>query len=145
MQRDPIETISDNDLHDDSSEVATTISGYIAKNTLKRHKCKFCEKKLIVHYQDLQSDQHLNLLSRGGLSVPPKELAGFACSCFTISDFFEGDILSIRQVTRSELYVLKNYGSKYEFCCQYHLHWRVKFASKIVTIYFNNKQKQTKD
>ena len=130
----------------DSSEVATTISGYIAKKLLKRSKCKDCEKKLTVHDQDLQNDQYLTLLSRGGLFVPSKELAEFVYSCFLILDFVEGDILPIGQVTRSAMYVLKYYGPKCEFCCQYHLDWGVKFASKIVVnVYFNNKQKQAKD
>ena len=58
-------------------------------------------------------------------------------------DFVEGGILSIGQITRSAMYVLKYYGPKYEFCCQYHLDWGVKFVSKIVAnFYFNNKQKQ---
>ena len=99
MLRDRIE-ISESILDDDSSEVATTISGYIAKKLLKRSKCKDCEKKLTVHDQDLQNDQYLTLLSRGDLFVPPKELAEFVCSCFAILDFAEGDILSIGQVTR---------------------------------------------
>ena len=77
MLRDRIEEISESVLDDDSSEVATTISGYIAKKFLKRSKCKDCEKKLTVHDQDLQNDQYLTLLSRGGLFVPPKELAEF--------------------------------------------------------------------
>ena len=146
MLRDRIEEISESVLDDDSSEVATTISGYIAKKFLKRSKCKDCEKKLTVHDQDLQNDQYLTLLSRGGLFVPPKELAEFLCSCFAILDFVEGDILSIDQVTRSAMYVLKYYGPKCEFCCQYHLDWGGKFASKIVVnVYFNNKQKQAKD
>ena len=77
MLRDRIEEISESVLDDDSSEVATTISGYIAKKFLKRSKCKDCETKLTVHDQDLQNDQYLTLLSRGGLFVPPKELAEF--------------------------------------------------------------------
>ena len=77
MLRDRIEEISESVLDDDSSEVATTISGYIAKKLLKRSKCKDREKKLTVHNQDLQNDQYLTLLSRGGLFVPPKELAEF--------------------------------------------------------------------
>ena len=76
------EEISESVLDDDSSEVATTISGYIAKKLLKRSKCKDREKKLTVHNQNLQNDQYLTLLSRGGLFVPPKELAEFVCSCF---------------------------------------------------------------
>ena len=77
MLRDRIEEISESVLDDDSSEVATTISEYIAKKLLKRSKCKDCEKRLTVHDQDLQNDQYLTLLSRGGLFVPPKELAEF--------------------------------------------------------------------
>ena len=146
MLRDRIEEISESVLDDDSSEVATTISGYIAKKLLKRSKCKDCEKKHTVHDQEMQNDQYLTLLSRGGLFVPPKELAEFVCSCFAILGFVEGDILSTGQVTRSPMYVLKYYGSKCELCCQYHLDWGVKFASKIVVnVYFNNKQKQAKD
>ena len=52
MPRDRIEEISDSVLDDDSSEVATTIPGYIAKKLLKRSKCKDCENKLPVHHQD---------------------------------------------------------------------------------------------
>ena len=126
--------------------MATNISGYVAKKLLKWSKYKDCEKKLTIHDQDLQNDQYVALLSREGLFVPPKELAEFLCSCFAILGFVEGDILSSGQVTRSAMYILKYNGPKCEFCCQYHLDWGVKFASKIVVnVYFNNKQKQAKD
>ena len=97
-------------MDDDSSEMATTISGYIAKKLLKRSKCKDREKKLTVHNQDLQNGQYLTLLSGGSLFVPPKGLAEFWAAAFVILDFVEGDILSIGQVTRSAMYVLKYYG-----------------------------------
>ena len=146
MLCDRIEEISESVLDDDSSELATAISGYIAKKLLKRSKCKDYEKRLTVHDQDLQNNQNLTLLSRGGLLVPPKDLAEFVRSCFAVSYFVEGDILSIGQVTRYAMYVLKYHGPKCEFCCQYHLGWGIKFASKIVVnVYFNNKQKQAKD
>ena len=45
---DWIEDISESVLDDDSSEVATSISGYIAKMLLKRSKCKDCEKKITM-------------------------------------------------------------------------------------------------
>ena len=125
--------------------MGTTTSGYIAKKLLKESKCKDSEKKFTVHDQDLNNDQYLTLLSRGGLFVPQKELAEFVCSCFAFFEFVGGDILSIGQVTRSAMYVLKYYGPKCEFCCQYHVDWRVKFALIIVVnVYFNNKQKQAK-
>ena len=84
MRRDQIEEISESVLDDHSSEVATTISGYIAKKLLKRSKCKDYEMKLTVHDQYLQNDLYLTLLSRGGLFLPKKELAEFVISCFAI-------------------------------------------------------------
>ena len=68
--------------------------------------------------QDLQNDKYLTLLSRAGLSVPPKELVEFVYSCFEILDFVEGDILSTGQDTRSAMYVLKYCRPMFEFCCQ---------------------------
>ena len=50
--RDWIKEISESVLDDDSSEVATTISGYIAKMLLKRSNCKDCEK------EDLHDHDH---------------------------------------------------------------------------------------
>ena len=95
MLRDQTQEILESVLDDDSSDVATIISGYIAKKLLKRSKCKDWEKKLTVHEQHLHNDQYLTLLSRGGLFVPRKKLAEFVRSCFAILDFVEVDILSI--------------------------------------------------
>ena len=110
MLRDWIEEISESALDNDSLDVATTIPEYIAKKLVKRSKCKGCEKKLTVHDQDLQNDRYLTLLSRGGLSVLPKEFAEFVYRCFGILDFVEDDIPSVGEVTRSAVYVLKYYG-----------------------------------
>ena len=45
------------DLH--SAEVATTISGYIAKRLIKRSKCEECKAFLMVHDTDLGNDSYL--------------------------------------------------------------------------------------
>ena len=97
--RDRIEEISESVLDDDGLEVAIAISGYIAKNLLKRSKCKDCEKKLIVHDQDFQNDQYLMLLSRGGLSVLQRSSQD---SCAAVLRF------SIGQVTRSAMFFFEN-------------------------------------
>lgn len=145
--QDKAEEIFESVLDDASSEVATTISGYIVKKLIKRSKCDQCKQKLTISSDDLQNDEYLRILSRGGLVVPPKELAEFVCSCFAILDFVEKDILSVDcAVTESAMYILSLYSTHTEFCCQFHVDWGVKFASKIiVNIYFNNKQKQSKD
>ena len=139
MLRDWIEDILESVLDDDSSDVATTASGYIAKKLLKQSKCKDCEENVTVHDQDLQNDQYLILLSRGGLTVPQNSCAAVLLFWILLKVIFYG------QLTRFAMYVLKYYGPKCEFCCQYHLDWGVKFASKIVVnVYFSNKQKQAK-
>ena len=61
MLRDQTQEILESVLDDDSSDVATIISGYITKKLLKRFKCKDWEKKLTVHEQDLHNDQYLTL------------------------------------------------------------------------------------
>jgi len=128
-------------------EVATTISGYIAKKLLKRSKCELCISKITVSNNDLNNDHYLKILSRGGLFVPPKELADFVCSCFAILDFVESEILAINQsATKLAMYVLKLYAPSCEFCCEFHKEWGTTFAAKIViNVFFNNKQKHSKD
>ena len=113
MLRDRKEEISESVLDDYSSEVATTISGYIAKKLLKRSKYKDCEKKITVYDKDWKNEQYLTLISRGGLYVSSKELAEFVSNCFAILHFVESDVLSNGQVTRSAMYVLKYYGPKW--------------------------------
>ena len=144
---DRVDEIAECVLNDDSLEVATTIAGHIAKKLLKRSKCADCQSLLKSSNEDLENDKYLHLLSRGGLFVPPKNLAEFVCSCFAILDFVENDILQIdNSVTNSAVLVLKHYGPHCGFCCHNHLDWGTKFASKIVVnVYFNNKQKQSKD
>jgi len=144
---DRMDEIIESVLDDESSEVATTISGYIAKKLLKRSKCELCISKITVSNNDLNNDHYLKILSRGGLFVPPKELADFVCSCFAILDFVESEILAINQsATKLAMYVLKLYAPSCEFCCEFHKEWGTTFAAKIViNVFFNNKQKHSKD
>lgn len=141
--------ISECTLDKDISEVATTISGYIAKKLIKISKCDICKEKLKSNNEDLCNDEYLQLLSRGGLFVPSRALADYVCNCFAALDYVEKDMVNLTKisVTQNALHVLKNYASaRGEFCCDWHCDWGAKFASKIVVnIYFNNKQKQTQD
>ena len=71
-------------LDNDSEEVAVTIAGYIAKKLAKRSKCSACKSLLKSSDIDIDHNHYLNLLSRGGLTVPSSELAEFCTSCFAI-------------------------------------------------------------
>ena len=80
-------------LDDDAREVATTISGYVAKKLIKRSSCNLCKQTLASQEVDLENDSYLKLLSRGGLFVPARQLADFVCASFAILDFLEKEII----------------------------------------------------
>ena len=142
--------IVDCNLNDSSSEVATTIAGYVAKKLKKRSKCAQCQICLSAHDADVNNDSYLTLLSRGGLFVPSKVLSEYVCHCFAIIDHLEKEILSMsgeaNRVRDVALYVLKKFGPKPDFTCALHQDWGLHFASKmIINCFFNNKQKLAKD
>ena len=43
-------------LDDDAREVATTISGYVAKKLIKRSSCDLCKQTLALQEDDLEND-----------------------------------------------------------------------------------------
>ena len=135
------------ELTDKSSEVATTIAGYVARKLLKPKRCKCSECKIVLstHDADVENDSYLSLLSRGKLFVPSKALSEFVCHCFAIIDLLEAEILSMsgkeKYVRDTAFYILKNFGPKSDFTCSLQ-----HFATKIIiNIYFNNKRKLAKD
>ena len=133
-------------LDDGAGEVATTISGYVAKKPIKRSFCNFCKQTLGSQEVDLEHDFYLKPLSRGGLFLPSRQLADFVCSCFSFLDFRKKEIVLLEMpVAKVATYILKRYGSFPHFSCNMHHDWSFKFASKFVNIFFNNKQKKTKD
>ena len=59
---------------------------------------------------DLENDSYLKLLSRGGLLVPSRQLADFACGCFAILDLLEKEIVLLEMpVAKVATYILKRY------------------------------------
>ena len=115
-------------LDDDAREVATTMSGYVAKKLIKRSSCDLCKQTLASQEVDLENDSYLKLLSLGGLFVPSRQLTDFAFGCFAILDFLEKEIVSFPHFSRNM-----------------HHDWSFKFASKIVVNrFFHNKQKKKK-
>ena len=127
---------------DGAREVATTISGYVAKKPIKQSFCNLCKQTLGSQEVDLEHDSYLKLLSRRGLFVPSRQLADFVCSCFSFLDFRKKEIVLLEMpVAKVATYILKRYGSFPHFSCNMHHDWSFKFASKIVVnIFFNNKQ-----
>ena len=131
-------------LDDSATEVAITVSDYVARKLLKRSKCDNCKLALTPL---LDNDSYLKTLSRGGLVTPSRYLADFVCNSFAILDYLKHDIIAFEiPVTKAATYTLKRYGRVLNFTCETHRDWGFKFATKIfVNIFFNNKQKQAKD
>ena len=133
-------------LDDNATEVAITISGYIARKLLKRSKCDNYELALTSQQAELDNDSYLKTLFRGGLFMPSRCLADFVCNSFAILDYLEHDIIAFEiPVAKAATYTLKRYCPVSNFICETHRDWGFKFATKIiVNIFFNNKQKQAK-
>ena len=92
-----IENISnelhENQLSDDSMEVAVTIAGYIATKLSSKSKCPECSKRMIASNGDIAHSEYLKTLSRGGLTSPTPMLSDFVCHSFSILDTISPIIL----------------------------------------------------
>ena len=130
-------------LDDDAGEVATTISGYVAKKLIKRSSCDLCKQALASQEVDLENNSYLKMLSHGGLFVPSRQLVDFVCGCFPVLDFLGKEIVLLGMpVAKVATYTLKRYSSFPHFSCNMHHDWNFKFASKIVVnTFFNNTKK----
>ena len=135
-------------LDPDAEEVATTIAGYIAKKLTKRSNCELCKPLMVAHENDLAQNHYLNLLSRGGLTVPSSFLADFTCYCFAVFDYTDRFIQthSPVNVRKAANYILNLFSPKIRFACDTHSDWGFRFSPKIIiNIFYNNKQKVAAD
>ena len=107
-----------------NSEVATTIAGYIAKQLANQSNCIICKEIFIANRNSIVNDKYLNLLSRGGLTVPSPNLADFVCSCFAVLDFVGEQqihqVINVRQVSNN---ILHQYAPRVDFTCIVHVEW----------------------
>ena len=67
----------------DSKEVAYTISGYIPNKSIKHFHCEMCSLIMLGNDSDMATDkEYFDLLSRGCLTDPSRQMAEFVCACF---------------------------------------------------------------
>ena len=73
-------------LSDETREVAAHISGYIVKKLIK--KFGHCCKSYCINESETVSTTHfyIDLLSRGGLTLPSEFLVTYVCDCFAFID-----------------------------------------------------------
>ena len=132
--------IQENELCHDSYEVAINISGYITKKIGDKYNCSNCLKSLSFNKV---STEYLEILSRGGLTKPSKELANYVCNGFTILDTVKKVLLKYsHDIKNASLLALEKYQpSDSDFMCIEHEEWGRHLVNTIITnIYFNNEQ-----
>ena len=118
------------------------------KELKERSTCEPCHALFLSNKVDLDNNHYLNLLSRGGLTVPTSNLADLTCSCFAILDFISPILQKngVINVQRVSLRILDEFSPKRKIICPLHDKWGRQLCFKIITnIFFNNKQKELID
>ena len=142
--------IHESELSEDTKQVAVSVAGYIAKSLAKKSACDECRLKLVAEQRDIDHDDYLILLSRGGLITPSPSLRDFVFQTFSILDFTSPmlhemtDNKNIRKVTKIILTNIQN--NVINFTCENHEAWGRKFSIRAsVNIFYNNEQKIAND
>ena len=134
----------------ESREVSVSIAGYVSKQINERVKYDLCKKYLIcdsAEVNDEDDHDYLNLLSRGGLTIPGKYIAEFVSHSFAILDLVENIIskhpsISVRKAAVS---ILNEYLDGCISCDSHHNKVKNLALNCIVNIFYNNKQKKDAD
>ena len=136
-------------LNPESLEVSVMVAGYIAKKLIEKLKCDECKHILISKEDDVElEDTYLKLVSRGGLTVPSKELSDFVSHAFAALDFFDKYIsnypsLGVRQAAT---HLLTKYIGEDNFSCDKHnIDIGKRVFKSITNVYYNNKRKISTD
>ena len=83
--------------------------------------------------------EYFDLLSRGGLTVPSRQMAEFFCACFAICRSIYSKKNHESTTRLSAEHVLGIYSPKYSFTCEKNIEKGLIFAIKIViNIFYNN-------
>ena len=136
-------------LSEDSREVSCHIAGYIVKKLKKRYgSC--CNQFLIANLTTSESLEHpyIEVLSRGGLTVPSLNLANGVSSAFSILDFSYGAISKCGLPSRlaAETVLKHVFNSFQTFTCEAHESAGQTFTNRtIANIYLNNQRKISTD
>ena len=130
-------------LSDKTREVAAQISGYIAKRLVK--KFGHCCKNYCINESETASTTHvyIDLLSRGGLTLPSECLVTYVCDCFAFIDHAINVITFWKMKEKGAAEYLLNVLMFHEPFL-YSVHWRTGQSMThrtITNIYFSNERK----
>ena len=134
--------ILESELDKDSTEVCIYVAGFITKKILKHWKCYTCFLLLKGNIVDIGTE-YIDLLSRGGLTIPPKPLSNHVCKCFAMLDVAKDQLcLHVpKKVRNAAESVLRLHGDNEKFMCDKHNDWGLSLVNlTIVKFSFNNEQ-----
>ena len=131
-------------LSNDSREVAVYIAGYIAKKLSNKY--GNCCNDSFLGKCSIENPDHsyVEMLSRGGLTIPSNDLTSYVCMAFAILDdvsdvIIKSDLPVRKAANRVLCHHLKLFG---QFMCVSHEEPGQTIANNVVTnVYFNNKRK----
>ena len=148
IQQEPFDNIMETGfenvmLLEETGEVAAHISGYIAKNLVEGF--GRCCKNYCINESETASTAHfyIDLLSRGGLTLPSECLVTYVCDCLAFIKHAINVITSSKIKERAAAEYLLNIVMFNEpFLCSVHWSTGLSMAHRIIAnIYFNNKSK----
>ena len=136
-------------LSEDSREVSCHIAGYIAKKLKKRYGSR-CNQFLIASPITSESLEYpyIEILSRGGLTVPSPNLANYVSTAFAILNFLYGAMSKCGLPSRlaAETVLKHAFNSFQTFACEAHESAGQTFTNgTIANIYLNNQRKISTD
>ena len=132
-------------LSSDSREVAVHVAGYIAKKLKEKEGYACCSAHLTGMISDDNEDHaYINILTRGGLTVPSQSLTEYVCIAFAILDICEATITQSKLKERdgAEASLAHVIGVMPEFTCTKHVQYGRRYCNKVISnVYLNNKRK----
>ena len=131
-------------LSENSLEVAQCVAGYMARKLLKKP-CNDCYPRLIDETSSDKECNYLNILSRGGLITPSKNLASMVSSSFAQVEYIN-QFLDNSNVRKSAKIALEKYAPDEDVACEVHQQYnRLKAINIVINCFYNNMQKLDND
>ena len=135
-------------LSDNTREVGIYISGYIAKKIKNRFE-DCCSEYAIGEIKEDDADSaYLEIISRGGLTVPSYSLSNYVCETFALLDYFN-EIINKSDIparTACKYTLINMFDSNQSISCLNHERKIQLFVNRVISnIFLNNKRKLSTD
>ena len=130
-------------LESNAKEVAAVVAGNVAEKLINRSQCVECQNSLTTTGSQQSSSEfdYLLKLSRGGLILPPVDLAQYVSKSFAMLDTASNIIFksTLPERVGGESVLTINTCAQ-SFLCEQHT-VNIKFINRIIcNVYFNNAQ-----